>query len=224
MSQQTKEIKSMYAHPLLNRTYRSAAIPALLQPRRFAAASSSERVLVPTDGTAAEEAALDHAIKLARAAPVAVHLLNVQPPVMAGDVTLFTTAEAAAQQRRSAGELALKRAGSALAAAGVEYTTEVALGSPATEIVRSAAAHGCTKIVMATRNTGIMKLLLRRSVSHRVVRSASVPVTLVKPSSVRAEARCCRATRVLQIPGLCTWRKRSCAVAGTYRAAQSTAP
>lgn len=144
----------MYAHPLLNRTDMSVAIPALLQPRRFAAASPIERILVPTDGSPAEEAALDHAIGLARIAPVAVHLLNVQPPVMAGDVTMFTTAEAAAQQRRGAGERALRRASGALAAAGVEFTTEVALGSPAVEIVRAAAAQGCTKIVMATRNTG----------------------------------------------------------------------
>ena len=209
----------MYAHPLLNRTDMSTAIPALLQPRRFAPAPPMERVLVPIDGTAAEEAALEHAIKLARMAPIAVHLLNVQPPVMAGDVTMFTTAEAAAQQRRSTGEQALERARGALTAAGIDYTTEVALGSPAVEIVRSAAAQGCTKIVMSTRNTGIMQLLLRRSVSHRVVRSAAVPVTLVKPGSARAEPLLCRATRLFRVPGLCAWRKRCCAVAGAYRPA-----
>jgi nucleotide-binding universal stress UspA family protein len=162
----------------------SSVVPALLQPKRpLAATAPTQKILVPTDGSAAEEAALRYVIELACAAPVAVHLLNVQPPVMAGDVTLFTTAHTVAQQRRSAGEQALKRASGSLSAARIAHTTEVALGSPPAEIVRAAAAHACTKIVIATRNTGLMSLLLRRSVAQRVVALAAVPVTLVKPSS-----------------------------------------
>ena len=194
----------MYAHPLLTRTDMSSAVPALLlKTGRLAVASPSQHILVPTDGSAAEEAALRYVIELGRTVPVSVHLLNVQPPVMAGDVTLFTTAHTVAQQRRSAGEHALVRARGALEVARIPHTVEVALGSPAAEIVRSAAAHSCTKIVLATRNTGIMKLLLRRSVAQRVVALSPVPVTLVKPGSVRATATRRRAMRALQLPGSC---------------------
>jgi nucleotide-binding universal stress UspA family protein len=209
----------MYAHPLLDRTDMSSAALPLLQPnRQLASMSPRQKILVPTDGSAAEEAAIAYVIDLARTGPVAVHLLNVQPPVMAGDVTRFTTACMVAQQRRRAGEQALGRARGALGAARVAHTTEVALGSPAAEIVRSAATQACSKIVMATRNTGIMKLLLRRSVAQRVVALAPLPVTLVKPSSARAGAIRRRATGLLQASRLCAWRKRSCSTAATYHA------
>lgn len=78
----------------------SFAVPALLQPnRRPAAASPAQTLLLPTDGSPAEEAAIGYVIEMARTAPVTVHLVNVQPAVMAGEVTLFTSAQMVTLQR-----------------------------------------------------------------------------------------------------------------------------
>lgn len=207
----------MYAHPLL-RAPDMSSVPALLKPnRRSGAAARVEKILVPTDGSGSEDAALSHVVDLARAAPAVVHLLNVQRHVMAGDVTPFTTAREVLEARRRAGEKALARASRALAAARIAHTSGIALGAPATEIVRAAAAHACARIVMATLNTGLLRLLLRRSVAQRVVASAPVPVTLVKPGAARSGSRA-HAGRTLRFR-LCAWRKRSCAPAGAYRAA-----
>ena len=121
----------MYAHPLVLRT---GPVAALLQPSelwRSRAHALRQKILVPVDGTPAAEAALDHVIALARSMPLDVHLVNVQPPVMAGDINLFTTVGMVEAQRRTAGANALKHARSALSAAGIRHTAEVAFGSPA---------------------------------------------------------------------------------------------
>jgi nucleotide-binding universal stress UspA family protein len=116
--------------------------------------------------------------------PLEVHLLNVQSPVMAGDVNVFTTAPAVRSRRRTAGDEVLKRARSILAAARIEHTAEVVFGDPAPAIVRSAALNECDKIVMATRNSCLLHALLRPSVARRVVKLAPIPVTIVKAAAV----------------------------------------
>jgi len=135
------------------------------------------------DGSRTSEAALAHVIALARSMPLNVHLLNVQGAVMAGDINLFTSATMVQAQRRFAGDAVLKRGRSVLAAARIEHTIEVAFGDPAATIVRSAAVHGCNKIVMATRNSGFLGALLRPSVVRRVLKLAPIPVTVVKAAA-----------------------------------------
>ena len=147
----------MYAHPLLVSPTASRPVPALLQTPASAADNARLKILVPVDESRTSEAAVEHVVALARSMPIEVHLLNVQAPVMAGDINPFTTAATVRSQLRTAGEKLLKRARSMLAAARIEHTAEVALGDPAPAIVRSAAVNVCDKIVMATRNSGLLR-------------------------------------------------------------------
>jgi nucleotide-binding universal stress UspA family protein len=212
----------MYAYPL-TRTSTERALPALLASERrplsgVGVASVRQRILLPFDGSPACESALAHVRALSKAYDIEIHLLNVQPPVMAGEVTLFMTAQTVELQRRAAAERVLSSAKGELRSLRIPYVTEVAFGSPAEEIVRCAATSHCTKIVMGTRAG--FRGLLRRSVAHRVVRRAPVPVTIVKPGST-SEQLGMRA-RLGQLATLCTqglrsWRKRSCAGARTYQ-------
>src|SRR5581483_1643835 len=74
-----KRRSRMYAHPLIGRTDAPAVVPALLQPkRRLAAAPLVEKILLPTDGSRLEQAALDYVTRLAGSMRLSVHLLNVQ--------------------------------------------------------------------------------------------------------------------------------------------------
>jgi nucleotide-binding universal stress UspA family protein len=212
----------MYGHPLVGpRSHES--VPALLQAKHASPASLRERsavptVLVPLDGSALSQPAIDYVVALAGSSGIYVHLLNVQPAVTARDVTLFTSARAVEMHRRSAGERALGPAKRALAAAEIPYVAEVAFGAPVDEIVRCATSSGCSKIVMATRGRGLVSQLLGRSVARRVTRLAPVPVTLVKPPlaagavPVESGASAQDASR-----RLCTWRKRSCAPTRAYQ-------
>jgi nucleotide-binding universal stress UspA family protein len=169
------------------------------------------------------ETALVHVIALASSSELRVHLLNVQPAVTAADVTLFKSARAAEIERRTAAERMLGGAKRALSACRIEYVAEVAFGSPADEIVRCATTSGCSKIVMGTRGRGIVSQLLGRSVAHRVVRSAPVPVTLVKPNAIvdsrpaATRERIAHAT-LTRVDGLRSWQKQCCAGSRAYQA------
>jgi nucleotide-binding universal stress UspA family protein len=146
--------------------------------------AGGHRILLPLDGSeVAAVAAIDHVLTLERSIPLGVVLLNVQPPIMSADVSVLTTADMARRRRMAAGERALQRAARMLAAADIAYETQIALGSPAQEIVRCAAAKQCDMIVMATRSQGLLQTLLGRSVTQRVVKLARMPVTVVKATT-----------------------------------------
>ena len=142
--------------------------------------AEAERILLPFDGSHAAQRALQYAIAKTASARLHIHVVNVQPPVMAGDVTLFTSARAVEESRRNIGMTLLKPATAALRARHVFHTAHVALGDAAEEIAKSAERFACTKIVMGTRAMGILRSLLSRSVARRVVKLTTVPVTLVK--------------------------------------------
>ena len=167
-----------------------ADLPALLRtPARDAhARRPSERILVPFDGSQAAQRALRHAIAISARARLQIDLVNVQPPVMAGDVTLLTSARAVEENRRKLGRAVLWPATLALQAHEVPYTASVVLGDAAVEIAKAAHRFACTRIVMGTRAMGVVRSLFSRSVARRVVKRTSVPVTLVKADSAAPEA------------------------------------
>jgi nucleotide-binding universal stress UspA family protein len=182
----------MHAHPFLLKTTRvSDTTRSERQPEPVLLRGSGlprQTILLPVDGTPASARAVDYVLELARYMPLSVHLLNVQRPVTAGDITIFRTARAVELERRAEGERALGSAKGALTAAGIRYVAEVALGSAADEIVRCATTSGCSKIVMGTGRGGTFGTWLGRSVSRRVSKRAPVPVTVV-PARARFRPR-----------------------------------
>ena len=63
---------------------------------------------------------------------------------------------------------------------GVPVETEMAEGSPAREIIRTADRQDCDLIVMGTHGRGGLDRLLLGSVAEKVVRGAEIPVTTVR--------------------------------------------
>jgi nucleotide-binding universal stress UspA family protein len=139
--------------------------------------------------------AIEYVIAHADSARTHVHAVNVQPPIMAGDVSVLASAKLVAGLRRSAGEDALNVAKTLLNRYSFQHTSEVVFGAPAEAIVRSAAERGCAKIVMGSRATGVLGYTLGRSVSSRVVRLSHVPVTLVKPETAAVGLAAARDTK-----------------------------
>lgn len=158
---------------------------------RYESASVGSRagriLLVPTDGS---RIAMQGAEYVARHADAAtrIHVVNVQPPIMAGDVGFVVSAAMVAQSRRSAGEEAMLPATRLFGASRIRYTASVLSGPVAESIVRCAVARGCTDIVMGTKSRGVMASLLRPSVAAQVARLAPMPVTLVKENGAGARA------------------------------------
>jgi nucleotide-binding universal stress UspA family protein len=140
-----------------------------------AAAVPGGQVLVPTDGSEASLAAVDHVIASRPRAGI-VTLLAVFPEERreAAESTLPTLR----REFEAHVEGHFAEARRRLEGVGISCRTEVRFGDPATEIVRFATEGGFEQIVMGRRGRGGVAKLLLGSVSEQVVKNARVPVTV----------------------------------------------
>ncbi len=139
------------------------------------------RVLVPVDGSAYSDRAIDHLIRqTAAGGAMELHLLNVQIPVDSGHARMFVAAEDIEAYHREEGLQALKSAREKLDAAGVSYNWHVAVGHISDTIIQFAREHDVDSIVMGTHGRSALSHLLLGSVASDVSRAAGRPVTLIK--------------------------------------------
>lgn len=140
------------------------------------------KILVPVDGSPNAERALSHAIQYAGNSKQAVelHLLNVQLPIVSGDVKMFISQQDINDYYRDKAEEVLAPARRTLDAAGVKYATHIGVGQPAETIVAHQVDKQCDQIIMGSRGLGAVSGLVMGSVARKVVHLANVPVTLVK--------------------------------------------
>ncbi|SIR94201.1 universal stress protein [Natronorubrum thiooxidans] len=142
-----------------------------------------DRILLPTDAEKGTELATEHAIAVAESTGAELHLLYVVDSDVyssyTGDeyVHEFEGLEAALEQ---AGEDALESAAEAAQEAGLEPTTAVRHGAPHEEILAYADEADVDLLVLGSKaRSGEYRRLLG-SVTDRVARLASRPVTIVK--------------------------------------------
>ncbi|WP_333839089.1 universal stress protein [Pelomicrobium sp.] len=140
------------------------------------------KLLVPVDGSENSLRAVDFVIKKAGwyREPVEIHLLNVQPPIVSGNVTMFISQDQLNDYYQEEGLKALASARAKLDAARVPYKHHILVGDPAEMITRFARERGCDQILMGTRGLGAIGSLLLGSVATKVIHLADVPVLLVK--------------------------------------------
>lgn len=156
-----------------------------------------QKILLTDDGSDVANAAIPHAITVAKATGAQVVLLHVIDslvdimmmmtpatiePIPDGELTVQIAEEAVAGQRQAAEEnLAKVRA--QLEAGGVTGATELVVeGQPSEAIVNTANEQGCDLIVMATHGRGGLDRVLLGSVADHVVRHAKQAVLLVRPT------------------------------------------
>jgi len=137
------------------------------------------RLLVPVDESLEVRDALRYVVEQLASHVGAIHLLNVQRPLMAGDVTPLVDGRVVAGLRQAAGARILRVAGESIADSGIPVTTEVAFGARAETICRIAEKRECTGIVMGVRTGFELVDLIVGSIAAQVIRLAGVPVTIV---------------------------------------------
>jgi nucleotide-binding universal stress UspA family protein len=139
-------------------------------------------ILLPVDGSDNALRATAFVIGLAKAsaAPVEIHLLTVQPPIISGDVKMFISQEAINGYYHDEGIKALASARTALDEAGLAYVFHIGVGQIAETIAAYAKEKGCDQVVMGTRGMGGFAGLALGSVASKVVHLVPCPVTLVK--------------------------------------------
>lgn len=133
-------------------------------------------ILFPTDGSAAAEAAFEHAVGLAHAPDARIHLLYVVDTTSAGS---GAAGESNVGTLRRIGESILEEFADRTADAGVEAVTHLSEGDPHREIVEYA-DDGIDVIVMGTRGRSGIDRYLLGSVTENVVRTARPPVFTVR--------------------------------------------
>lgn len=140
-----------------------------------------QRILIPLDGSPSSERAVKHVIALSKlGVPAEIHLLHVQPPVVAQDVPDIAKPGLMERLESTDAHHALDSAKRLLEEAGLRYSTRLDVGDPAELIVLYSKVHDCDAIVMGTRGLGRIKQLALGSVASKVVHAVEVPVTLVK--------------------------------------------
>ena len=107
-------------------------------------------------------------------------LLHVQEP--ATFLELATNdSDLIAGAALEAGKDLLASAEALAQAAGVPFTSEIALGEPATELLDLAESFIASMLIIGARGVGALQRALMGSVSQAVLNRANLPVLIVKP-------------------------------------------
>lgn len=140
------------------------------------------KILIPVDGSANAERAVDYVIANAGNFKVMpeVSLLNVQWKLASGNVKLFIDQETINSYYREQGAAALAQARAKLDAAGLAYAYHISVGSPAEAVVQYAQEHKIDQIVMSAHGQETLSNFLLGSVASKVIHLAPIPVLLVK--------------------------------------------
>ena len=139
-----------------------------------------DRILVPTDGSPEGEQAIAHAVDLAEANGAMVSGLYVINTASYNGLPMETSWEGVTTLLNTDAKEAVETVEELCTERDVPVETEIAEGSPSTEIVRAAESQGCDLIVMGTHGRGGIDRLLLGSVAEKVVRAAHIPVMTVR--------------------------------------------
>jgi nucleotide-binding universal stress UspA family protein len=134
-----------------------------------------DTILVTLDATEADKTILDHVRALAKLMHSRLVLLHV-----ADGWTARTYGADAVSPEIDEDRAYLAKVKSELEAEGIATDTELAYGTPATEIIKWVAARHCDLIAMSTHGHGLLGDLFFGTTAHKVQHQVTVPVLLLK--------------------------------------------
>lgn len=139
-----------------------------------------KNVLIPVDGSDNSLRAVQYMIDHIREnGPCAIHLLNVQLPIVSGAVFSFIDRATIRRYYEDEASTALAGAKTVLDKSGIAYQSALLIGNIADSIKAHATEQHCDHIVMGARGLGAAKSLLLGSVTVKVLHSAHIPVIVV---------------------------------------------
>lgn len=139
------------------------------------------RILLTLDTSGFAEAAIPHAVEMAKAFGSELCLLSVVPVIGAGEADVMGVAASMDWEAEVAHtEEYLGGVQQALKADGLEAETELRRGNVAEEIMIYAAKYEADLIIMSTHGRSGLGRWVYGSVTDRVLRYADVPVLLIR--------------------------------------------
>ncbi|MDQ2055070.1 MULTISPECIES: universal stress protein [Halobellus] len=138
-----------------------------------------ETILVPTDGSDQADAALDHAVSLARENDATIHLLYVADT---NRDSVTTVGGRVVDALEAEGERVTSETRERLDS-DVEIVDTVETGDPVETILDYGEMVGADVIVMGTHGRSGLDRYLLGSTTERIVRLSSIPVLTVREES-----------------------------------------
>ena len=139
-------------------------------------------ILIPVDGSGNALEAVRHALKLVGMGLKARFVVaNVQSTATLYEMVVAHDPNVLHKVSEAAGRDLMRPAVALLRAAGQQVEQEVATGDPAQMLVEILERHGCDAVFMSARGSGDLRAAVLGSVSHDMVQTCPVPVTVVKP-------------------------------------------
>ena len=184
-------VERLFLGSVATKVLQQSNVPVLLHRPLLADADSASggryrRILVPLDGSELAETVLPKVVALAKGMAAEIILLRVVPPHVLADHSLTTARKTLARERLNAMEY-LEHVQRHLSEQGVVARWIMRAGSPAEQIVAAANQQAADLIAMSTHARSAVGRLIRGSVADAVVRSAVVPMLLMRSVGATAD-------------------------------------
>ena len=138
-----------------------------------------QRILVAIEHSKADAAILEHIEKLARLTGASLLLVHVADGWAARHYEDLKLRES---QEMREDRLYLERLVERMNAAGVQTRGKLALGDPATELIRAVESEPVDLIAMSTHGHRLLQDIIRGSTADRVRHNVAIPVLMIKAS------------------------------------------
>ncbi len=136
-----------------------------------------KKILVALENGRADEAILPHIAELARRLGSALLLVHVADGFAARNFEQLRLAES---DEMRADRLYLETIAGRLRATGLVVTTELALGNPPTEILKTAQGRGCDLIAMTSHGHKLVGDFFLGSTIDKVRHNTAIPLLVVR--------------------------------------------
>ena len=136
-----------------------------------------QHILIPLENSTADQAILDHIKPLAKMTGAKLLLMHVADGWVARNYDRLNLAESEEMQEDRA---YLEKRAAELRGEGFTVEHLLALGEPADEMIKAAAAHNVDLIAMSTHGHRFISDLLYGSTADKVRHLVDVPVLLLK--------------------------------------------
>jgi len=135
------------------------------------------RILVAVENSPADRTIIDHVRQLAQVTGAELHLVHVADGFAARN---FDQLQLRESEEMKADRDYLDRVAADLTAQGLTVSTELAMGDPATELIRLAEARQADLLAMSTHGHRFLNDLLRGTTVSRVRHFVKIPVLLLR--------------------------------------------
>jgi len=178
-------LKRLFLGSTADGVLRRTDVPAFIVPPGATGVPTFERILVAVDDSDPSDAAIEFALTFAAEDKASIVFCAVaDTDGWLGTPASHTYDPTPMRNELAAGAAALLVAPAQRARkAGITFEQVVALGDPASELLKQAATHGAELIVMGTHGRRGLRRWFVGSVAENIVSSSKVPVVVMRRAS-----------------------------------------